>query len=98
MKAKVVILLIIVFLFTVFVSQNTTVITINAFLWTFQMSLIVIMSLTGLFGVLIGFIVASISQSSKRKKQKMKEEMRKEKEKKNQNLDGGKPEEGKTNL
>lgn len=98
MKTKVIILLIIVFLFTIFVSQNTEVITINVLLWTFQMSLIVIMSLTGLFGVLIGFIIASMASSSQKKKQKMKEAMKKEKELKNPNLNAGKSEENKPGL
>jgi uncharacterized integral membrane protein len=98
MKTKVIILLIIVFLFTIFVSQNTEVITINVLLWTVNMSRIVLISLTLLFGVLIGFIIASMASSSQKKKQKLKEAMRKEKEMKNQNLNADKSGESKPKI
>lgn len=44
------------------------------------MSTIVLISLTGLAGIIIGFIIASLASSSQKKKQKMKEELKKEKE------------------
>jgi len=80
MKTKAIILLILIVLFAIFVSQNTEVIKISAFFWTFQMSTIVLISLTGLAGIIIGFIIASLASSSQKKKQKMKEELKKEKE------------------
>ena len=57
MKAKVVIFMILVVLFTIFVSQNTSVIPINIFFWHIDMSVIVLMSLSGLVGVILGFIL-----------------------------------------
>ncbi|HEY6907207.1 MAG TPA: LapA family protein [Ignavibacteriaceae bacterium] len=60
MKAKIIILMILIVLFTVFVSQNTEVITIDAFFWQFRMSTIVLISLVGLLGVVIGFIIAKL--------------------------------------
>ncbi len=80
MKTKAIILLILIVLFAIFVSQNTEVIKISAFFWTFQMSTIVLISLTGLAGIIIGFIIASLASSSQKKKQKMKEEQKKQKE------------------
>ncbi len=80
MKTKAIILLILAVLFTIFVSQNTQVITISAFFWTVQMSTIVLISLTGLAGIIIGFIIASLASSSQKRKQKMKEELKREKE------------------
>lgn len=69
MKAKIIILLIIVVLFTIFVSQNADVITVRAFFWPFRMSKIVLISLTGFLGVIIGFILAKFFDRPGSKKQ-----------------------------
>jgi len=69
MKTKIIILLIIVVLFTIFVSQNTDVITVRAFFWAFPMSIIVLISLTGFLGVIIGFILAKFFDRPGSKKQ-----------------------------
>ena len=66
MKAKVIIFLILIVLFTIFVSQNTEVIPIDAFFWRFEMSKIVLISLTGLVGVILGFILASFFNKTKK--------------------------------
>ncbi len=60
MKAKIIILMILVILFTIFVSQNTEVVTVHAYFWQFQMSIIVLISLIGLLGVIFGFIIAKL--------------------------------------
>jgi uncharacterized integral membrane protein len=60
MKAKIIILMILVILFTIFVSQNTEVVTVRAYFWQFQMSIIVLISLIGLLGVIFGFIIARV--------------------------------------
>jgi uncharacterized integral membrane protein len=60
MKAKIIFLMILVVLFTIFVSQNTEVVTVKAFFWQFQMSIIVLISLIGLLGVIFGFIIAKL--------------------------------------
>ena len=77
MKAKVIIFMILIVLFTFFVSQNTEIVGINAFFWKFQMSKIVLISLTGLVGVILGFIMASIFNKQK-KTEKIKKETAKE--------------------
>ena len=82
MKAKVIIFMILIVLFTFFVSQNTEIVDINAFFWKFQMSKIVLISLTGLVGLILGFILASIFNKQKRT-EKIKKEASKEDKKNN---------------
>lgn len=60
MKVKIIILMVLIVLFTIFVSQNTEVVTVKAYFWQFQMSIIVLISLIGLLGVILGFIVARL--------------------------------------
>jgi uncharacterized integral membrane protein len=64
MKTKVIILLILIVLFTIFVSQNTHIIQIDFLFWTIAMSTIVLISLMMLIGVLAGFIIASLFSRS----------------------------------
>ncbi len=74
MKIKIVTIMVLIVLFTVFVSQNTKVIPINVFFWSVQMSTIVLISLTGLVGVILGFIIAKLFRTQPKKKTKFKEE------------------------
>lgn len=60
MKAKIIILLILVVLFTIFVSQNTRIIQIDFLAWSIAMSAIVLISLMMLIGVIAGFIIAKM--------------------------------------
>ena len=60
MKAKVIILLILIVLFTIFVSQNTHIIQIDFLAWSIAMSAIVLISLMMLIGVITGFIIAKL--------------------------------------
>jgi uncharacterized integral membrane protein len=64
MKAKIIFLMILIVLFTIFVSQNTEVVTVKAYFWQFQMSIIILISLIGLLGVILGFIIARIFDRS----------------------------------
>ncbi len=73
MKAKIIFLMIIVVLFTVFVSQNTEIVTVKAYFWEFPMSVIVLISLVGLFGVVFGFIIAKLFDRPKINKERKKE-------------------------
>lgn len=70
MKAKILILMIIIVLFTIFVTQNTEVIPINFLFWTVELSKIVIISLTGLLGLIMGFIIAHLFDKPKKIKNK----------------------------
>jgi uncharacterized integral membrane protein len=69
MKAKIIFLLILIVLFTIFVSQNTEVVTVKAYFWEFPMSIIVLISLTGLLGVIFGFIVTKFFDRTEKKKE-----------------------------
>lgn len=60
MKFKVITLLIIIVLFTIFVSQNTHIVQIDFLFWSVAMSAIVLISLMMLIGVIAGFIIAKI--------------------------------------
>ena len=69
MKTKIIILMIIIILFTVFVSQNTNIIPLNVLFWKFEMSTIVVISITFLIGLIIGFILVSMFSGPKKKEQ-----------------------------
>ncbi len=68
MKTKIIILLILIVLFAIFVSQNTEVVTVKAYFWQFKMSIIVLISLTGLLGVIAGFIISKLFDRPSSKK------------------------------
>ena len=70
MKTKIISVMVLIVLFTIFVSQNTPIIPVNIFFWQAEMSVIVLISLCTLIGVIIGFIFATIIKSpAKEKKQ-----------------------------
>ena len=60
MKSKIIILLVLVILFTIFVSQNTRIVQIDFLFWSIAMSAIVLISLMMLIGVIAGFIIAKL--------------------------------------
>ncbi len=70
MKAKIIILMIVVVLFTIFVSQNTEVVIVRAYFWEFPMSVIVLISLIGLLGVIFGFVIAKVFDKPKKPQKK----------------------------
>ena len=70
MRTKVILLMVIIVLFTIFVTQNTEVITVNTFFWKFDMSLIVLMTLSCLVGAIAGFILLKVFTASGKRKEK----------------------------
>ncbi len=70
MKIKIIIVMLFVILFTVFVSQNTEVISIIIFLWKVQIPTIVLISITLLFGIILGFFVEAIFDLKKNRENK----------------------------
>ncbi len=70
MRAKVIVLMVIIVLFTIFVTQNTEVVSVNAFFWKFEMSLIVLMTLSCLIGAIAGFILLKVFTDSDKRKDK----------------------------
>jgi uncharacterized integral membrane protein len=67
MKTKIIIFLILIVLFTIFVTQNTQPVDINVFLWKFSSPGIVLIVITAAVGIIIGLILASIFHPSKKK-------------------------------
>ena len=70
MRTKVILLMVIIVLFTIFVTQNTEVITVNAFFRNFEMSLIVLMTLSCLLGAITGFILLKVFTTSGKREDK----------------------------
>ena len=70
MKTKIILFMIIVVLFTFFVSQNTQIVAINVFFWQFNISEIILIVMTGFIGVLLGLILGSLFKSPKKDKNK----------------------------
>jgi uncharacterized integral membrane protein len=70
MRTKVIALMVIIVLFTIFVTQNTEVITVKAFFWKFEMSVIVLMTLSCLLGAIVGFILLKVFSTSDKRKDK----------------------------
>ncbi len=71
MKAKIIIVLLLLALFTVFVSQNTKIVDVNFFFWRLEMSTIVLITFTFISGIILGFIIAAIYSSSGKKKKEL---------------------------
>jgi uncharacterized integral membrane protein len=67
MRLKIIVLMLVIILFTTFVTQNTLVIPVDIFFWRVQMSVIVLISLCALIGIMIGFAVVKIFDRPKKK-------------------------------
>ena len=57
MKAKTIIILILIALFAIILIQNTQVVIVQLFFWKLSMSRIILISLSMLIGLLIGFLI-----------------------------------------
>jgi uncharacterized integral membrane protein len=62
MNAKIILLIVILSLFLILTLQNAEVAVFNIFFWQVEMSRIVFMYLAGLFGFILGFIIAKIGR------------------------------------
>jgi uncharacterized integral membrane protein len=60
MKTKIIFFLIIVVLFTFFVTQNTQIVSIYFFYWKFESPAILLIIITGFIGIVLGLILGSI--------------------------------------
>ncbi len=85
MKAKIIILMILVIFLTIFISQNAEDLPIKVLFWEVEIPGIILILLTGLLGIIIGFILALIFKKPSEKKLK-KIEMNKQKENINRDL------------
>ncbi len=66
MKIKITMLMILIILITVFVSQNTNIIPINLLFWKFELSTIIVISISFLLGMIFAFIITSLFSESKK--------------------------------
>ncbi len=66
MKFKILFIMLLVVLFTVFVSENTAIIPVNIFFWKVELSTIVVISISFLTGMILGFVIISLFSSSKK--------------------------------
>lgn len=62
MKAKTIIILILIALFVIVLIQNTQVLTVQFFFWKISMSRIILICLLMLVGFIIGFLVAKVGR------------------------------------
>jgi uncharacterized integral membrane protein len=100
MKAKVIILLLLLVLFTVFVYQNATENTfVLFFFWSIDLPKIVLLVITLVLGVIVGLIIATMINRKQERKKTEKEKILKEKEmlKEPENIEIKRKEEGKIN-
>ena len=67
MRAKIILLLILLILFTIFVTQNTEPTIMNVFFWTIEMPKIVLLIITLVIGVVLGLIAVTVFSSNKKK-------------------------------
>ena len=57
MKAKTIIILILIALFAIILIQNTQVVIVQLFFWKLSMSRIILISLSMLIGLFVGFLI-----------------------------------------
>jgi uncharacterized integral membrane protein len=65
MKPKIIVLLVLAALFIIILIQNTHVVTLRLFFWKIGMSQIILIPLTMLIGLVIGYIVAKTTGGSR---------------------------------
>jgi uncharacterized integral membrane protein len=68
MKTKIILFMIIIVLFTFFITQNNQIVTINFFFWQYNVTAIILIVMTGFIGVVLGLILDSIIRSRKKDK------------------------------
>lgn len=69
MRIKVVLVMLLIVLFTIFVTQNTEIVEIQVYFWKIQMSRIVLISISGFIGVLIGLLASGLFGSNKKEEE-----------------------------
>jgi uncharacterized integral membrane protein len=65
MKAKLITLIALFILLFIFIVQNTAEVPVKFLFWTFTMSAIILISLTGLVGVILGYVLARVFEAEK---------------------------------
>ncbi|GAB4289561.1 MAG: hypothetical protein Kow0098_07620 [Ignavibacteriaceae bacterium] len=67
MNLKIITLLILILLFTIFVSQNTESVPISFLAWQWELPKIILITVTGLLGVVIGLITSNLLAKKEKK-------------------------------
>ncbi len=65
MKAKLIVMLVLIILFLIILIQNTQVIDLNLFFWTISMSQIILIVFVLLGGFILGFLTSMLSRKRK---------------------------------
>lgn len=60
MKPKLIIGIVAIILFVIFLIQNTQVVTLRLYFWKLSMSQIILISITMLIGIVVGYIIATM--------------------------------------
>ena len=60
MKPKLIIGIVAIILFVIFLIQNTQVVTLRLYFWKLSMSQIILISITMLIGIAVGYIIATM--------------------------------------
>ena len=58
MKPKLIIGIVAIILFVIFLIQNTQVVTLRLYFWKLSMSQIILISITMLIGIAVGYVIA----------------------------------------
>ena len=72
MKTKIILFMLVIILFTIFVSQNTKIAELNFLTWKFELSTIVIIAITFFVGMIAGFMVVGIFADKGKNKKEIK--------------------------
>jgi uncharacterized integral membrane protein len=68
MKAKTIVVLVLVALFVIILIENTQVVSLRLFFWKISMSQIILIPLTMLIGFVVGFLVAKVTGDHRKEK------------------------------
>ncbi len=70
MKAKTIVVLVLIGLFLIILVQNAQVVTLRLLFWEIGMSQIILLPLTMLIGFILGFLVAKVTRGNRTKKER----------------------------
>ncbi len=65
MKPKLIIGIVAIILFVIFLIQNTQVVTLRLYFWELSMPQIILISITMLIGIAVGYIIATMRKKAR---------------------------------
>lgn len=70
MQAKIIILMLLIILFTIFVVQNTEPVSMQLFFWHIaELPKIILLTVTLVIGIVLGFIISAVMNKQKKQKE-----------------------------